>query len=711
MDVVPEKFVEATVPGAAQLDIAKSLNYPDYTFSDNYKMFSWMEDVCFTYRSEFAAPKFARDERVWFCSKGIDYSFEVRLNGKTLLVQEGMFTPVNIDITEHLKKYNVIEVVVDKAPKHHNNSEDRTQAAYCAKPPVSYGWDWHPRLIPSGIWDETGLQIRNRSHIASHELKYTLNDDFSSVSIIVSADVTEAKGCTLSWKLFDREGGLAVEASAKAGETLKTTLDNPKLWWCHDLGDPYLYSYRLDLKDAKGRTVHSASGNAGFRRIRLVPNEGTLTEMNDFPKSRNNAPAQFELNGRRIFAKGTNWLCPDIFIGRLNEETYDTLLNLALKANFNSLRCWGGCAVDKDSFFELCDRKGILVWQEFPLACNDYPDDEHYLSVLEKEAESIVRKVHPHPCLALLCGGNELYNSWSGMDEQSLPLRLLNAVCLRLSPEIPFNPTSPLNGMGHGCYLFRYNGDNVFNWMSNGHFTAYTEFGMPGASPREVLEKIIPADQLFPARPGGAWEAHHAFYAWDAENTWLDEPTLTEYFGEAKTLDELIANSQLLQSEGYRFIYEEARRQKPYCAMAMNWSFNEPWPSAANNSLVVWPAVEKPSLSAVSEACRPVCPSAKFSKFRWEGGEMLELGLWMLNDSYQSAGSRYEVKAVLVAPDGAQTDIASWSTPELSANDNIRGPQAEIKLPEWDGANKFCVRLCVAGYPEMDTCYTMAYRK
>lgn len=274
----------------------------------------------------------------------------------------------------------------------------------------------------------------------------------------------------------------------------------------------------------------------------------------------------------------------------LDAARYEELIDMAIAANFNILRSWGGGIVNKDSFFEYCDRRGILVWQEFPLACNCYPDDPHYLAVLEQEATSIIRRLRRHPSLAIWCGGNELFNNWSGMTDQSLPLRLLNALCYRLSPEIPFNATSPLNGMAHGNYLFYWNGRDIFQSINNSHFTAYTEFGIPGISPREVLEKVIPPEELFPPRPGTAWEEHHAFGAWDGQpETWLEKPAVERYFGKQATLDELIAHSSLLQGEGYKAIFEEARRQKPYCGMALNWCFGEPWPSAANNSLVVYP--------------------------------------------------------------------------------------------------------------------------
>lgn len=165
-------------------------------------------------------------------------------------------------------------------------------------------------------------------------------------------------------------------------------------------------------------------------------------EDSEFPKSRSNPPITLEINGRRIFCKGTNWVNPDIFPGRLTAETYRKLLELAREANMNMLRVWGGGIVNKESFFELCDEMGLMVWQEFSLACNLYPDTPEYLKVLDQESRSINMRLRKHPSVVLWSGGNELFNSWSGMTDQSLPLRMLNANCYEFNPEIPFLMTS-----------------------------------------------------------------------------------------------------------------------------------------------------------------------------------------------------------------------------------------------------------------------------
>lgn len=708
-DAEPERFVPAIVPGAVQLDIARAEGYPDFNFADNYRRFDWMEDRFYTYRTEFDAPALAAGERLWFLSKGIDYRFEVRLNGIRLLEREGMFSASEADLTPYLAPRNRLEILVWPVPKRRPAPQDRTQASDVVKPAVGYGWDWHPRLIPLGIWDETGLQVRREAHLTDVYTAYTLDDDLQGATLRITAEGRNCKGCHATWELTDDTGKAVAHAEGPMGFVLEARIERPRLWWTHDHGEPTRYTSRFRLLDASGNELEYREQCIGFRRVRLVMNEGAWREPAGFPKSRSAAPAQLELNGRPIFVKGSNWVCPEMFPGTLTEARYEELLDIAVATNFNMLRSWGGGIVNKEVFFELCDRKGILVWQEFPLACNCYPDTPHYLAVLEQEATAIIRRLRRHPSLAIWCGGNELFNNWSGMTDQSLPLRLLNALCYRLSPEIPFNATSPLNGMGHGHYLFRHEGREVYELINASRMTAYTEFGIPGISPREVLEKIIPADELFPPRPGTAWEDHHAFGAWDGEpGTWLGQQTLSRYFGQARSLDELIDQSATIQCEGYKAIFEEARRQKPYCAMALNWCFDEPWPSAANNSLVAYPSVPKPALDAVRRACRPLCVSARFSKFGWVEGEEFFCDVWILNDRFAETGS-FAVTVTLRAADDAQT-ILRWESPAAPSNGNVAGPTARVRLPAWE-SDRFTVEVSVEGHSEMDAQYTLAYRR
>jgi beta-mannosidase len=413
-----------------------------------------------------------------------------------------------------------------------------------------------------------------------------------------------------------------------------------------------------------------------------------------------------EINGRSIFCKGTNWVNPEIFPGVITRETYLPLLRYAQEANFNMLRSWGGGIINKDSFFELCDELGLMVWQEFPLACNNYDSTPQYLKILDQESKSIITRLRRHACLVLWCGGNELFNAWSGMTDQSLALRLLNRNCYDLDSRTPFLMTSPLMGMAHGNYLFRYqDGREVFQVMPQSSNTAYTEFGCPGPSPAQYIKSFIPNNELFPPLPGTTWETHHAFKAW-AGDTWLQQEVINFYFGKANDLEQLVEWGQLLQSEGYKCIYEEARRQKPTCSMALNWCYNEPWPTAANNSLINWPAQPKPAYYAVKNSCRPVLASARIPKFTFEADELFSVELWILNDSPEivSAG---RVEALLLM-DNETIKLLDWNYPDLEPRVNLPGPEIRFLLPVKE-CRQMILLLNTPDKPEMSSDYILLY--
>ena len=701
------KQVEASVPGAVQLDIGKAEGYGPYYYAENWKDYLWMEDREFEYVARFVKPTLENGQRLIFHSLGIDYKFEISFNGKKVLEQEGMFTPVWLDLTSSLKVQNELRIKIFPIPKKHPAPQDRSQAAASFKPAVSYGWDWHPRLVPSGIWDQSWLEVLPASHVKELSVQYSLSEELDRAFIRVEAVGRELEGCRMAWKLKDSTGTLADMGYLipyQGRGVLYLELLNPALWWPHDQGDPYLYSHTLELTDKYGNLLQTLEGQIGFRRVKLVMNQGAWSEPVGFPKSRSVPPIQMEINGRKIFCKGTNWVNPEIFPGIISPERYVELIDLALEANFNMLRVWGGGIVNKESFHELCDQKGILVWQEFPLACNNYEDDPEFLAVLINESESIIRRLREHPSLAMWSGGNELFNSWSGMTDQSLAIRTLNRLCLEMDPHTPFISTSPLYGMAHGHYVFRDpgSGEEVYSTMNRAQNTAYTEFGVPSPARVEILEAILPEDELWPPKPLTSWESHHAYNAWVGD-TWLMPDMIEHYFGKSEDLQELVERGQVLQSEGYKAIYEEARRQKPYCSMALNWCFNEPWPTAANNSIISWPNWPKPAFYAVKDACRPVLASARNSKFSWSRGEVYSTQLWMLSDLHESLEGGV-LKATLISG-RKHLELGNWEFGGADPNTNLEGPVVRAQLPSWK-TGRFTLLLQVEGHPEYNSEYT-----
>ncbi len=707
----PDKTVPAVVPGAVQLDWARAEGWPEPAFDSDLQKYAWMEDVFWRYQSQVPAAPQTDDCRRFFVCHGVDYRFAVLLNGATVHTQEGMFTPVTIDITDAARSGCTLEVLVWPVPKS-CASNDRNEANQSVKPAVSYGWDFHPRLVPLGIWDETYIETRPARHIAGADARYHLSEDLREASLVCDVQLTQINGVSLRWRLTDPSGVTVIEkdiAPSSSACALHATLAQPRLWWPNGQGEQARYTSIVELRDGAGALIDSVSQRIGFKRARLVMHETQWEEpeVQVFPKGRHTSPITLEINNRRVFAKGANWVSPDIFPGRITSETYAPLIAMAHTHNFNILRCWGGAIIQKEAFFEQCDAHGIMVWQEFPLACNRYEGTPEYLSTLDQESRSILLRLRSHPSVTLWCGGNELFNNWSKMTDQDLALRLLNRNCYDLDPDRPFLMTSPMMGMAHGGYFFRRDdGAEVYQYFAQSKNTAYTEYGVPGSAGADLLKKIIPAAELFPPRAGTQWETRHAFKSWQF-NSWLDLHTIAHYFGEPQTLEQLVAWSQWLQAEGYKAIFEEARRQKPTCAMAINWVMNEPWPTAANNSLVNWPAEPKPAMAAVGESCRSVLASARIPKFSWQGGAAFTSELWLLNDGPLAVPAG-QIEA-WVDIGGQKVHALTWQHTGTAANTNLQGPTLRVNLPNVQ-ASQLVLELRVIGNVSADSRYALHYK-
>ncbi|HHV96777.1 MAG TPA: hypothetical protein GXX37_09960 [Clostridiaceae bacterium] len=176
--------VPASVPGCAQLDYANFHNWGDYNYGQNARKFDGLEDKFWLYKANVELPSDIEGKDIFLVAKGIDYEFEIILNQEVLWYQEGMFTPVEIDVTDKIKNGDIIEVLVYPAPKRKGaKPRDRQEADQSCKPAVSYGWDWHPYLVVLGIWDEFYIDIREKERIESCEMFYRLSEDFSTAFI------------------------------------------------------------------------------------------------------------------------------------------------------------------------------------------------------------------------------------------------------------------------------------------------------------------------------------------------------------------------------------------------------------------------------------------------------------------------------------------------------------------------------------------------
>ncbi|MBQ8895056.1 MAG: hypothetical protein IJ043_11700 [Clostridia bacterium] len=680
----------AEVPGNVQYDYSKFIGIDDLMYGTNTEKLLETENWYWEYRTRL---DFVPGKQVWFVAEGIDYKFDVLLNGVNLHSQEGMYTKVELDLTESGKPGDLLQIIIHPHPCRPLEPKEpfRSAADQSSKPPVTYGWDWNPRLVISGLWKPAYIETCEDDYIYSCEPFYELNEDRTEASLVFETECDAEVTYTLS----DPQGEVLYK-----GTDPQYTVKNVQLWWCNGQGEPNLYYWKAETSN------DYREGSIGFRTFRLIQNPGTNSEPAGFPKSRYAARITPELNGRPIFAKGSNWVNPELFFGRITPQRLEEQIIAAKEANMNIFRIWGGSGINKPEFYDLCDRHGIMVWQEFMLSCNCYEGGKEYLDILEQEATSIITDLRRHASVVLWCGGNELFNGWSGMDEQSLSLRLLNALCLMLDPERPFLATSPLSGMGHGGYTFvdEATGKDCLQLWQASHHTAYTEFGNPAIAPVEQLKKVIPAEELFPIRETPSWIHHHGFKAWGPER-WLCLSTIEKYFGEQASLEDLVEKSNWLQCEGYKGIFEEARRQAPYCSMAINWCYQEPWICAANNSLLSYPTVKKPAYYAVQGSLRPTLASARIPKFQWNPKEVFSAQLWLLNDA--PAAAETEITATLTL-EGEVLATLTWKA-TAEAGRNKMGPTLNAVLPGATDLSEMTLAL-TASDPSLNSEYKLCFK-
>lgn len=705
----PAEIYPAVVPGNVQMDYARAKQWEHYSKGLNSRNYRWMEDVWWLYRAplDFTLEEGQIASLVF---KGIDYQYEIRVGNQVLHKGTGMFSTIRCDVTSFAGKDLLLEILVYPAPKY-GDSEDREQARKSFKPCVCYGWDYHPRIIPLGIWDEACLEISEAHSICALDAFYRLNDDFSLCEI---ETILRLNGSgKVSAELLDGEVTVAAVSTCTEEKEckLKLILASPKLWYPTGYGEQHCYILRARTLNERGVVQEEKTRSIGFRRSKLVMNEDSWKYPDTFSKGRSDAPATLEINGCRIFAKGSNWVNAQIFHGDMNRENYRMLLSMVRDANMNILRVHGGGPVNKECFYELCDEMGIMVWQEFPLACNEYPDEDEYLDVLKQDAADIICRLRTHPCLVMWCGGNELFNVWSGMTEQHHALRLLDSLCYEYDRFTPFNMTSPLVGMSHGNYV-NYDegtGREFITDIVKSRNTAYTEFGSPGMADVEYLRTFMSEEDINDCCPDNpVWLEHHGFHAW-FESTWVRKTEAEYYFGGYDNTEDLCNKTQFIQAMCYRSLFEEMRKQWPHCSMALNWCFNEPWPTAANNSLVSWPTKPKPAYYAVQKALRSQMASLRVDHHLWWSGDRFKAEVWLLNDAPEQLNGG-QISVYYAIGEGKYIRWGILDHPVVEEQTNFCCGEITFLIPEgFEG--KIHVWLKADNMEEMDSQYTYLCRK
>ena len=603
------KWLNATVPSAVHLDLLKNRIIKDPFVGSNEIDLQWISDTDWHYKLVFKPDSsLLNKEQIKLKFYGLDTYAEVFLNGKQILSANNMFRAWEIDVKDQLRKGNNELIVKFLSPitsalplmekKDYvlpaDNDKVKMTSPFTRKAPYHYGWDWGPSFATSGIWQPVELYAYDCFKIKDFYLEQkSVREKCAKINIktIIESTTKCRVELSISEPISKINITKLIDLSPGHNEFSRMIeIMNPKLWWPVGHGQQNMYDFTVIVKkDSYEETTKKRIGLREFSVEQKKDNRG--------------ASFTFVINGKAIFAKGANWIPADSFSTRLSKKDYSNLLDSAIDANMNTLRVWGGGIYESDDFYDLCDEKGLIIWQDFMFACTLYPGDDEFLDNVKIEAEYQVTRLRNHPSIGLWCGNNEIawaWHNWGWKDRFPKELYLkdykalfhdvLSSVCMKLDADRLYWPSSPGDdnllpetGQQYGS------GDNHFwgVWHSGDDFTGFeknigrfmSEFGMQSFPEMKTINYFCkPEDQSIDS---GVIKQH--------QKASLGNDNVLKYilmyFKSPKNFSSFVMSSQIMAGEAIKVAVEAHRRNMPYCMGSLYWQLNDCWPGASWSSL------------------------------------------------------------------------------------------------------------------------------
>lgn len=608
---------KARVPGSVLHDLWENKLVPDPYYECNSKLVEWVPARTWVYKKIFLLPGEWEGKNITLHMKGIDYEGEIFLNGHSLGKQKGMYLPWKRDVTDVLCRdgENLLAVVLEPAPPE-QPQVGKTSLVSTHKSRMTYWWDFCPRMIHQGIWDEVYLEMTKEAVLEDVNAAVLWSSRHPLAKVNVQVEALAEDGCMVRASLE----GECRETSVKDGRAqLEFQISNPRLWWPNGWGEAFQYELIVSLYEKDGGISDVRKCKVGIREIVFGANEDAPSDAPELV---------LWVNGKRIYIKGYNWVPMDVMYGVERPEKLKHLIRLAKEAGINMFRVWGGGLIEKDLFYELCAEHGILIWQEFILSSsgidNKTPENKEYLHMLQKEAEVIIKNKRRHTALAVWCGGNELQDdSGNPLDSSDTVLAMLKEQVEALDSGRKWLPTSPSGGVFlNSMENLERCPDRLFDvhgpWEHQGllkHCSLYnkgssllhTEFGVEGMTNRSTLLYSVGKEHLMPANKENEIYFHRG--AW-----WVNEPLVQETFGgNLEELEQIRKGSQYLQYEGLKYAVESNRRRAYHNSGSFPWQFNEPYPNLYCTSHVDYYGNPKPVYYGMKKAYGGRYISASFA--------------------------------------------------------------------------------------------------
>lgn len=626
----PDRFLEAHVPGEVHLDLIRAGLLAEPNNDLNCYAARWVEETIWYYQRTFTAPPLAAGERAWLYFGGLDLAAVIYLNGQEVARHTNSFYPCRVEVSDTLLPgENRLTVQVesgifwasDKPGQGYSLAPDSQlkKRNWLRKVQSSFGWDWSTQLLNVGVSGDVRLEIASLARLDSLVVLSQPSDDLSSAAITARVFVEGLAETAQPGELVVEVEGLAPRAfpvTVQPGlQRLEASVElpEPRLWWPAGHGAQPLYRVRAALS-VNRIEIGSAVRRTGVRKVRV----------NQSPHSESGSYFIFEINDKPIFVKGGNFVPADMIPARLDRARYAVLVDRAVEANCNMLRIWGGGLYESDDFYELCDERGILVWQEFIFACARYPAfDEHFLADIKHEAAYQVRRLAHHPSLIAWCGNNEMEegNYHWGYDKgvahpDYAVFHLVLPLIVReedgthyYQPSSPFSPNleSPRrDDMGDQHPWSLGFADTDFRKYRQMACRFPNEGGTLGPNSLPTVRACLPTGQEYPG--SFAFQVHDNGIASWGDTVYPDD-MLVQWLGKSiasMSIEDYVYWGGVIQGEGLGEYIRNFRRRMFDTSSAIFWMYNDNWPTTRSWTIVDYYLRRTPAFYPVKRAFQPL---------------------------------------------------------------------------------------------------------
>ena len=654
--------LNASVPGNFELDMERAGLTNEPFFGTNILKLQELENKYIYYNKKF---EFNGDtDNTYLLFEGVDTFADIELNGKKIAYTDNMLIPHEIKADGIINGENELWVNIKPTAAIARTLETQAgceaakynwDALNIRKAPHMFGWDIMPRVVSAGIWRSVYLVEKPFDRIDDiyiYTVKIDEKEKTADVYIYfkttINASLLKDYEIKAEGKCEDSTFSICQELFHTSGK-LSLTVENAKLWETYDRGQPFIYETTIELIK-NGEVLDSKDYNLGIRTVSL--------ERTSVTDETGSGEFCFILNGQRLFVKGTNHVPCDPFHSRDAERLPQTL-KMIKDIGCNAIRCWGGNVYEDDTFYDYCDKNGIMIWQDFAMACAIYPQNDDFQKKIKNEAIAIVQRLKKHPSILVWAGDNEcdlVYTQWYGLNRDPnnniLTRKMIPQVINTYAPDAVYLPSSP--------YVdnFAYNTDNKnlpedHLWGPRDYFksdyyketTAHfaSEIGYHGCPSVASIKKFISPDKISPANINDdEWLVHASSPEVSPTSVYAHRNKLMAdqikvLFGFIPdNIEDFSLLSQISQAEALKFFIELFRSAKWRRTGIMWWNLIDGWPQFSD-AVVDYYYNKKLAYEYIKRSQQSVC-----LMFREPTNNKLELTA--VNDTFENINLAYTVK-------------------------------------------------------------------